>query len=231
MEPSCSRRLPRRIVRRHLAVLFLILSVLGGWPGGVVAAGKPGREDPEAAAHPVVTAVLAARVAAYGQSQNDPLALLVAARLLNSASSSEHAGRASAAWLDSAFRLAGTRSDLLGWITDARVARHRGEATGAEAQTLRVSGREAQSILLSFNAGSDAAVALTDGGAPGSAPLDLDLYVFDERGAAVCASQSPGMPEQCRWTPRRSGKFRIVVENRLTTPAECLVLVHERKSR
>ena len=61
---------------------------------------------------------------------------------------------------------------------------------------------------LTFRADEPVLVAIT-----GEGSSDLDLFVEDETGNRICASDGAGDDEMCRWTPRRTGNFRIRVRN------------------
>lgn len=180
----------------------------------------------DTASNPVEVAVLAARVAALGEERKDPLALLVAAKLMKSVSSdasspSSHAAR----WLDMAQKLAGDRADLTALIEDARFSGARGVVEGMAQQTGAVDGGKGKNYVFTFEANSPAAVGLTLQPDQDRAKADLDLYVADEKGSAICASEGPGMPELCRWTPRKTGKFQVRVQNRLESNAEFVLFV------
>ena len=61
---------------------------------------------------------------------------------------------------------------------------------------------------MSFRADEPVLVAIT-----GEGVSDLDLFVEDEAGNRICASDGAGDDEMCRWTPRWNGNFRIRVRN------------------
>jgi len=55
---------------------------------------------------------------------------------------------------------------------------------------------------------------LAEVGLDGDNDSDLDLYVFDQNGNIICASESGGDAEYCSWYPKWTGMFRIAVVNR-----------------
>ena len=130
------------------------------------------------------------------------------------------------AWLSTAREWAGTRSDLLGLIEDAQASGNRGVVGTVDAMPTKLASREERRFRFKFEGDADAAVALTrleDSSARGA--LDVDLYVADEKGAAVCTSERAGLPKLCRWAPRRAGEFTVRVVNRLDTAADFVLLV------
>lgn len=179
----------------------------------------------EQASNPVEVAILSARLAAYGDEQNDPLALLVAAKMMRGvsgdASPKSYVGR----WLDQAQSLAANRADLLALIEDVRAAGSRGVIGGFSQQPDNIRGDQAKTYSFAFDSTSTAAVGLALQPDQDRSKVDLDLYVTDDRGAEICASEGSGMPELCRWTPKRTGKFQVKVQNRLGTPADFVLFV------
>jgi hypothetical protein len=121
------------------------------------------------------------------------------------------------------------REDFLAIIDEAEQSGSRGVVGSVEALTGRLGSKESKTFEFAFTGDSDAAAGVTRLGgksAPKSdADIDLDLYVSDDKGSPVCISESPGMPELCRWTPRRTGTFRVKIENRLNAPAEYVLVV------
>lgn len=92
-------------------------------------------------------------------------------------------------------------------------------ATGTRGRTLNpivVAGRVAgQGRVLYF----DAEETAFDGGEVaeisiiGTGVSDLDLYVIDELDNEICRSVGYSDQEYCRWTPRWTGPFKIVIVN------------------
>ena len=75
--------------------------------------------------------------------------------------------------------------------------------------TYVVSGYSSHSFTVVFRGGRPARVSVTgDGG------TDLDLYIYDENGNLI--TRDVYVTDRCavRWTPRWTGRFRIVVKNR-----------------
>ncbi len=75
--------------------------------------------------------------------------------------------------------------------------------------TYVVSGFRSHSFTLVFRGGRSARVSVR-----GSGVSDLDLYVYDQNGNLIGRDLS--FSDRCvvRWTPRWTGRFRIVVKNR-----------------
>lgn len=203
--------------------LFLLAAVA---PAG--ARGKAPRSA--GGANPVADLVVAQQLAAIAGERRDALAMTVAAQLLRGvrlegSGLPEAALPSAEALFDRAEALAANRPDLLPLITDARKAGHRGLIGAIEAQAGTLAPRAARTFRFTFAGDADAAVAVTRPADAGDADADIDLYVADERGAPVCTGESPGLPELCRWTPRRSGAFQVRLENRGSQPAPYLLVV------
>jgi hypothetical protein len=59
-----------------------------------------------------------------------------------------------------------------------------------------------------FNAGQ-----LAEAGIAGDGESDLDLFVYDENDHLVCRSTASTDREYCRWWPRWTGPYRIEIQN------------------
>ena len=155
----------------------------------------------------------------------------MASRLLrNSAPGTQDAAgqTLSESWLDEAGRAAGGNPAISGLIQDAKASVTRGVLEGPAQTAGRLGPRQSRTFTFTFEGNADAAVAVMapDGVADtGINGPDLDLYVSDDKGSAICISEGPGMPELCQWSPRRTGKFLVRVENRLQTATDFSVLV------
>jgi hypothetical protein len=122
--------------------------------------------------------------------------------------------------------LATSRPDLLAIIEDARASKGRGVLGTVDAVTGKLGPKEVRVFRFQFAGDSDAAagVASPADAEPGN-DSDIDLYVADDRNTPVCISEAPGIPELCRWTPRRSGTFLVRIENRRTASTPFLLMV------
>lgn len=60
----------------------------------------------------------------------------------------------------------------------------------------------------------------------GDGDTDLDLFVYDENWNVICAETGFSDREYCRWTPRWTGQFRIVVRNHGAVYNEYHILIY-----
>ncbi len=174
----------------------------------------------------VARAALADQLARYGDANKDSLALITAARILQQVSAQEtkadkksEGGDAKAggkpardpsvtAMLDRAKQYAGGRKDIIAMADEAAKSSSRGASSGPRRWQEQVRGRALDYYNVTFRGGEPAMVAIS-----GDGDTDLDLIIRDENGNVVCASQSAGDDEVCRWYPRWTGAFRIEVKN------------------
>lgn len=189
-------------------------------------AGGPG----STAGNPVAEVVLASQLARYAGERRDPLAMLVAASVLRGVTAKAVPGQPAAlprdqVWLAQAKEFAGERPDLLALIEDVRLAGARGVVGTVDAQMGQLAARGSRTFRLQFEGDADAAVAVMPPPEAGPVASDIDLYVTDSKGAPVCTSEKAGLPQLCRWAPRRAGQFVIRVQNRRDTPADFVLLV------
>ena len=173
-------------------------------------------------------AVLAEQVSTQALARPDPLVLVMAARLkrLQGGSSSPGAPvdagvagrtavkpgphpRSAEALLARARALSIGRADLLALIDDVAQERPRGVEDGPRTRSGVAAPLATDTYREPFKAGEPAAVLIA-----GDGDSNLDLYVFDERGARICASERLDDVEVCRWQPRAAGRVMIHVVNR-----------------
>lgn len=186
----------------------------------------PGKSAPTTT--PVDDARTAYALARYGDAQKDPLALVVAARLLKDVGSSEAAatrvgsgpaetklqgGRPMTAEriVERARALSAGRADLVALADDVAQGGTRGRSGGPGLVRDIVRRHATDSWRVVFRAGEPAQVVLA-----GDGDSDLDLYVHDQNQRLVCKSERRGDDEHCRWTPRWTGVFFVKVRNRGT---------------
>lgn len=198
----------------------------------MTAQAKGNKGQPRRVSEPTLVeqAELASRVAGYAKRQSDALAWLVASRLMREGAPGARDGNGQPVfqqWLERASVAAGGDPRMQELIADAKVSGHRGLVDGPKQTIERLGSRQSKVYTLTFAGDADAAVAVLplDGIADqGASAPDLDLYVSDDRGLTICSSESPGMPEICRWSPRRTGKFQIRIENRTSSTASFSLL-------
>jgi len=173
---------------------------------------------------------LAFDLAAYGEREGDPLALILAVRIIKQTPTQlaedlqkEEGEPIDAAELESdrdaridqllaqARELARDQDDILELITDVeQLATRRvvGVAGGSYMTMDQVLGNHTDIWRITFQGGVSAGVILE-----GNGNTDLDLYVFDGNGNLICSSLSYTDRESCYWTPLWTGVFQIEVVN------------------
>jgi hypothetical protein len=207
------------------SLLVIVCALLAPLPGQAADAGA-------AAWRAMDILELAERLTDQGLARDDALALIVAARMKLRYGGREvdrqplrPSGRAMAvtvalprpaphprsatALLARARTLAAGRADLLALIDDAAQERARGNDDGPSQHTRVSVGHTTDTYRLRFRVGEPATVLISgDGG------TNLDLYVFDGRGARVCAAEKLDDVEVCRWQPAANGDFTVQIVNR-----------------
>lgn len=189
-------------------------------------AGKPAAEA--AAPSGVQQLVLADQLAAWGDANKDPVALIAAAKIKASvglrdgdkrAKTTDAKGAAPAekpavadtssveSILTRARELAGDRQDLIA-MADAVAAGTRGRVGGAARHIDRVRAGATDTYTMVFRGDEEANVGIS-----GDGDTDLDLYVYDEFGNEICRSVSRGDDEVCSFAPAWTGEFRVKVKN------------------
>ena len=84
----------------------------------------------------------------------------------------------------------------------------KGRSAGPASSVTRVKARSSDIYRLSFRGGEKAELAIA-----GDNDTDLDIYVYDENGNAICSSTTTSDNEYCSWYPRWTGIFVIKVKN------------------
>lgn len=220
----------------------VILALTGGmallFSVGVMAAedakDKKPNSDPEtkppasAAVAAVETRALAGQLVAYGDRAKDPLALIVAAKILKSSApqpadlkkdgeavpqdAKKEGGNKheAGAILARAKALAAGRQDLLALAADVEAMTAKGAVQGAgRIHWDSVAAHRTDVYDITFRGGEFAAVYIE-----GDGDTDLDLYVYDQNGNPICSDTDYTDRLYCAWNPRWTGPFRIKVQNR-----------------
>jgi hypothetical protein len=157
-----------------------------------------------------------ARLFEAGRADADPLLMLAAARLRQTAGLAPGAGPADdapmtwAAMLAAAEALAPGDAVVAGLAADIRADAARGVATGAllRLATLAAGGTDRHEAI-AFRGGEYAEVYVE-----ARTETDIALVVEDAGGVAVCADTAAGPIAYCGWRPAEAGQFTIRVENR-----------------
>lgn len=160
----------------------------------------------------------------YGEQNKDPLALISAARILQTVGASpfrgERAGgtpgeaksptdsRSVESLLLRAKTMAGNRADIVALADDVAQAGARGRVEGPGRTRSVVNTRATESYRLNFRGGERALVLVS-----GDGDSDLDLFVFDENGNLICKDDDQTDDMVCAWTPRWTGTFRVQIRN------------------
>jgi hypothetical protein len=174
---------------------------------------------------PIERLQMSSDLLAFGRKKQDPLVLIVAARILKA--------------------LGGSEVDLKPETrTTAPDAQKPGQPMTADSLLIEArdlaKGDKIISLLVDETAGMGAASGggerkthqdtvqpggtdvyrvvfdggqLAEAGIAGDGDSDLDLYVYDNNDNLVCRSAGSSDREYCRWWPRWTGPFRIEVQN------------------
>jgi hypothetical protein len=174
---------------------------------------------------PVGQLQMSSDLLAFGRKTKDPVALIVAARVMKVLGSTEAdrkpEGRAAA----EAAQKSGQPVSA-----DSVLAEARDLAKGDKIVTLLVDETAAMAPVISEGqprthqdtvqpAGTDVYSLVFEGGqlaeagVAGDGDSDLDLLVYDDNDHLVCRSAGSSDREYCRWWPRWTGAFRIEVQN------------------
>ncbi|MDI3326584.1 hypothetical protein QKW35_19575 [Pontibacterium granulatum] len=193
--------------------------------GKDINAGEASTDSPTSA---VEKLAMASQLIDYGVENQDPLVLLVAARMqaaiptkedkqskqVTGNGLSESATKKSSDPQLSPLELArelATEQQLqpvLALIDAQEEVRARGLVGGPAIHSDRVKARRNDIYTLNFKGGEQAAVFVS-----GDGDTDLDLYVYDENGNQICKDTDGSDTMLCRWTPRWTGEFEIKIKN------------------
>lgn len=216
----------RRIGVAVAAVLAIASSVAmaADAPKGPNAGAKAKSSETASA---VETLALADSLAVYGIQNSDPVALIQAAKMkkaaparaLEAAKKTEGTGTkgnaktsgydlSADALLARAETMAAGNATLQGLVNDAKSTKSRGAVRGPTVHSDTVLAGNTDSYVLAFRGGEQAAVLVS-----GDGDTDLDLYITDESGNAICSDTDSSDTMLCRWTPSWTGNFGVHVRN------------------
>lgn len=229
----------KRALRRS-AVTAAVAAAMVPAAGTTPVQAKGPAKQPNAGRNTVATIILATEVARYAREQSDSMAMMVAGSMLRNiglkqagTGTGADSGKPDSNFMpdpatlfEEAKVLAGERPDFLAIISEAAQAGTRSVVESVGTISGRLGPKQATTFNFTFSGDSDAAAGVTMPlDMAGGGASDLDLYVTDSQGASVCSSEGPGMPEICRWTPRRTGKFQVKVVNRQGASSDFLLFV------
>ncbi|MGQ0615191.1 MAG: hypothetical protein ACT4PV_15770 [Planctomycetaceae bacterium] len=173
----------------------------------------------------------ACQLADYGHRNNDPMALISAARILKAVTTKAMEGKpeeqkktgeggdekkdasktaplTAESCLDAAAKLAGEDEALASLIASVRAEKVRGSDVGPQRGEWVLNGRCYQDFVVTFIGGERAEAAID-----GDDDTDLDLFVYDQNGNLIISDTRAGDAAGVYWTPRWTGPFRIRVVN------------------
>ena len=111
---------------------------------------------------------------------------------------------------------------LAGLIKDARATKSRGATRGPTVHRDTVLAGNTDVYTVSFRGGEQAAVLVS-----GDGDTDLDLYVTDENGNAICSDTDTSDTMLCRWRPRWTGSFLVDVRNKHDREVEYVLAAND----
>lgn len=199
-----------------LSAIVTMLLVAAATPGHAQQAVGDDRAF-EAAAAPFEERMLAARLARWGLAQEDPHALITAARMRLSApftpvergtTTGAPVSNSASGWLDAAERLSGGDPRLTALIADLRATGSKGRLGGPRVSMARVGGGLVNRYREPFRPTTPAVVYVE-----GDGDTDLTLTVRAPGGAVVCREDGRGDLKMCVWTPTGAGQHLIEVSN------------------
>jgi len=168
---------------------------------------------------------LASKLAAYGQENQMPEALITAALILHrtpteaavakEASEGEVATKESTSIPLNAEALVAAAAEMPGGESLAEVAsdtiseRAKGDVTGPNAIEEVVAANRSDTYRIQFRGGEIAAVTID-----GDGDTDLDLYIYDSNNNSVVSSIEASDNESVAFTPARAGYYTVEVKNR-----------------
>ncbi|MGQ0615190.1 MAG: hypothetical protein ACT4PV_15765 [Planctomycetaceae bacterium] len=173
----------------------------------------------------------ACQLADYGRRNNDPIALISAARILKAVTTqameakpetkksegeaadgqkekSKHPPLSAESCLDAAAGMIGEDEALAALIEAVRGEAMREAVGGPQCGTYVLNGRCYQDFVVTFYGGRYAQVTVQ-----GDGDTDLDLFIYDQNGNLIVSDTRAGDYCGVYWTPRWTGPFRIRVVN------------------
>ena len=219
-------------MKKHIKVIVTIAAAasfalgaansIAGGKGSNVGADKKESKEPSV----VAQLALAERLIKYGDSQNDPMALILAAKIKKTHPDRDEKrektskgegkddkkadkGKDSVdAVLARARDMAKGDKGMLALADDVAAMSSRGRQGGAASTRERVLAGTTDYYNLTFKGGERAAVLVN-----GDHDTDLDLYVYDENGNEICKDVDNTDTMFCEWWPRWTGPFRVEIKN------------------
>ena len=206
-------------------------SVADGTPAPSPQKGVNIASGPKAPAtdEPVARLQMSSDLLAFGRDSKDPLALIVAARIMKTIGGNEAGMKPEGRGVTDNPQKPGqpvtpdtilveardlAKGDKLAnlLIDEAGAMRSDGAAVLKTHQdTVQTGATDAYTVV--YNGGQ-----LAEAGIAGDGASDLDLLVYDENDHLVCRSASSSDREYCQWWPRWTGPFRIEIQNLGATP-------------
>ena len=174
---------------------------------------------------PIARLQMTADLLAVGRTSRDPLALVVAARIMKTLGGAEIDLKPEARAATATAQKAGQATSPETILIEARDLAKGDKITNllidettamgvttdpgqpkTHQDTVQPGATDTYSVV--FNAGQ-----LAEAGVAGDGDSDLDLFVYDENDHLVCRSTASTDREYCRWWPRWTGPFRIEIQN------------------
>lgn len=226
----------RRIVVSIVSAMLIGLTPSDASWAEARGAGHDGGENP------LRVLLLADRVARYGWDNRDPLALIMAARmvqgiqfgdarLLQGKQAPAHFTQGVPPSLDlnellrRAHYWAGQRQELLTLIDDVKNGGMREVIGNIGLLGGNLAPGKSVVYRFSFEGGGDASVAILPTDPEQAGSMDFDLVVHDGGGRTACKSVDRGMPQPCAWVPAKTGVFSVSLKNRGREDATYTLLV------
>ena len=113
-------------------------------------------------------------------------------------------------WLDEAVRISGGSTIIAGLADDIRTSKSKGLKDGGIYTERRIPARGKKSHRALNFIGGEFALVYSEG----MGDADIDMFVYDARGALVCSQTDTSNLNQCGWTPGVTGPFDVTLENK-----------------
>lgn len=174
---------------------------------------------------PIARLQMSSDLLAFGRDTKDPLALIVAARIMKTQGGTDVDLKPEARAANDIAEKPGqpvspetilieardlAKGDkITNLLIDETAAMGSAGAGGqpkTHQDTVLPGGTDVYSVV--YNGGQ-----LAEAGIAGDGETDLDLFVYDENDHLVCRSAGSSDREYCRWWPRWTGPFRIEIQN------------------
>ncbi len=213
-------------VKKHITLLATCLIFAGASYGeSIQGETPPVKGEVTVKSQSVEALSLASQLAAYGQENQMPEALVTAALIIHRTPTQEGVAKENAtdAAPDkdrnslplNAEALVAAAAEMPGGESLAEVAseaiseRAKGDVTGPNAIEEHVLANSSDTYRIRFRGNETAVVAID-----GDGDTDLDLYIYDEYGNSVVSSISASDNEAVSFTPAQVGYYSIEVKNR-----------------